>query len=122
MIRGMPCLHGVPQLDEWRGLLKENAMSVSTDRSANRHASYPIDPEVSVHDLLNDATEWLQYARGLTGLLGDLIHEADSVDCHRMALGLEAIGALTQVGLRCTTEAHTRLCWKEARTGEAALD
>lgn len=54
---------------------------------------------------------------GLTGLLGDLIHEADSVDCRRMALGLEAVGALTQVGVRCTTEAHARLCWKEACVG-----
>jgi hypothetical protein len=86
-----------------------------------RHASYPIDPETSVHDLLNDATEWLQYARGLTGLLADLIHESDSVDCHRMALGLEAISALTHVGVTCTTEAHARLCWKEARKGEGAL-
>jgi len=96
-------------------------MSVSPDRPADRHASYPIDPETSVHDLLNDATEWLQYARGLTGLLADLIHEADSVDCGRMALVLEAIGALTHVGVKCTAEAHARLCWKEAHTREAAL-
>jgi hypothetical protein len=40
-------------------------MSVSTDRPVDRHTRYPIDPETSVHDLLNDATEWLQYARGL---------------------------------------------------------
>jgi hypothetical protein len=117
----MPCLHGMPQLDEWRCSHKENAMSVSTDRPVDRHASYPVDPETSVHELLNDATEWLQYARGLTGLLADLIHEADSVDCRRMALGLEAIGALTHVAVKCTTEAHARLCWKEARTGEGTL-
>jgi hypothetical protein len=97
-------------------------MSHTTERSAAKFPDYPIDPEASAHDLLNDATEWLQYARGVTGLLADLIHEADSVDCQAMALGLEAIKALTQVGIRCTAEAHARLCWSEATAGRSPVD
>jgi len=38
-----------------------------------------------------------------------------------MALGLEAIAALTHVGVKCTAEAHARLCWKEAGAREPAL-
>lgn len=84
-------------------------MSLSIEASAGRHAVYPVDAEASVHDLLNDATEWLQYARGITGLLADLIHESDSVDCRQMALGLEAIGALHKWG--CDAQRRrTRAC------------
>jgi len=75
---------------------------------------YHADPEASPHDLMNESVQWLQYARGLVRLLADLIHEADAVDCQRMALGLEAIGALTQMGVQCTAQAHVRMCWKEA--------
>ncbi|HVI54019.1 MAG TPA: hypothetical protein VM621_03075 [Luteibacter sp.] len=82
----------------------------------NRHAdgtvSYHADPEATSHQLLNEATQWLQYARGLAGLLADLIHEADAMDCQRVALGLEAIGALTYMGIQCTAQAHVRMCWE----------
>jgi len=72
------------------------------------------EAETSTHDLLNQATEWMQYARGLTALLAELVHESDTVDCHRMAIGLEAISALTRLGARCTAEAHARLTWERA--------
>lgn len=74
--------------------------------------TYHADPEATPHDLMNEATQWLQYARGLTGLIADLIHEAESVDCQRMALGLEAVGALTHMGIQCTAQAHVRMCWE----------
>ncbi|MGY3232008.1 hypothetical protein ACVWWJ_003492 [Luteibacter sp. HA06] len=112
----------MPTWKTTRPHIKENEMSITTGRSEASFPGYPIGSEASVHDLLNDATEWLQYARGLTGLLADLIHEADSVDCQAMALGLEAIKALTQVGVRCTAEAHARLCWSEANTGRCPVD
>jgi hypothetical protein len=70
--------------------------------------------DTSVHDLLNQATEWLQYARGMTELLAELIHESDTVDCGRVAFGLEAIGAMTRLGVRYTTEAHARISWERA--------
>jgi len=75
---------------------------------------YHADPEASAHELMNAATEWLQYARGLTGLLADLVHEADVVDCQRLALGLEGIGALTLMGIQCTAQANVRMCWEQA--------
>jgi hypothetical protein len=74
---------------------------------------YHADPEASAHDLMNESLQWLQYARGLVGLLADLIHEADTVDCRRMALGLEAIGALMHMGVQCTAQANVRMCWEE---------
>ncbi|MDQ0011552.1 hypothetical protein J2T07_003766 [Luteibacter jiangsuensis] len=82
---------------------------------ADGRARHYIDPEASAHDLLNDATEWLQYARGLTGFLADLVHESDSVDCARLALSLEAIGGLMHMGVQCTAHAHARMSWEQAR-------
>jgi hypothetical protein len=90
-------------------------MSESHTHGTARRSSFHVDSEASVHDLLNDATEWLQYARGLTELLAELVHESDVVDCRHMALGLDAIGALTRLGLQCTAHAHTRIAWEQAR-------
>ena len=41
-------------------------MSLPEERWMARRGCYHVDPEATPHDLLNDATEWLQYARGLT--------------------------------------------------------
>jgi hypothetical protein len=57
------------------------------------------EPQPSTHDLLNDATMWLQYARGVTTVLADLIHEAEEVDCKQLSLSLEAISAMTRLGV-----------------------
>lgn len=78
--------------------------------------TYHADPDATPHDLMNEATQWLQYTRGLTGLLADLIHEAESVDCQRMALGLEALSALTHMGIQCTAQAHVRMCWEQSKS------
>jgi hypothetical protein len=37
------------------------------------------------------------------------------VDCQRVAHGLEAIGALTHMGVQCTAQAHARMCWEKGR-------
>jgi len=84
-------------------------MPTHTDRWLVRRATYHVDPEATAHDLLNDATEWLQYARGLTEILAEFVHESDTVDCRRMALSLEAIAALTQMGVQCAAQAHARM-------------
>ncbi|UPG89483.1 hypothetical protein L2Y96_19115 [Luteibacter aegosomaticola] len=68
----------------------------------------------SVHDLLNDATQWLQYARGVTATLADLIHEADGVDCRQLSLTLEAIAAMTSHGTRQLGEARAQMSWEAA--------
>jgi hypothetical protein len=88
-------------------------MMASNSHRLDGRVSYHVDPEATAHDLMNAATEWLQYARGLAGLLADLVHEADTVDCQRMALGLEAIGALARMGAQCTAQAHVRMCWEQ---------
>jgi len=85
-------------------------MSATNGRKLEGCVSYYADPEATAHDLLNQAVEWTQYARSLAGLLADLIHEADSVDCQRMALGLEAMAALMHMGVQCTAQAHVRMC------------
>lgn len=71
----------------------------------------------SVHDLLNDATLWLQYARGVTAMLADLIHEADEVDCCQLSLSLEAIAAMTSHGTRQLGEARAKMSWEATMGG-----
>lgn len=90
-------------------------MSLLEDAGTPRRASYPLDPEATSHELLNGAIEFLQYARAISELLADLVHESDVVDCRRMALSLEAIGALANMGLQCTAQAHARMCWERAQ-------
>lgn len=90
-------------------------MSLSSERVVKQVGCYSFDEEATAHELLNQSTEWLQYARGLTQLLADLVHEADAVDCGRMALGLEAIGELTHLGVLCAAEANARMCWQQAK-------
>ncbi|HEY4092047.1 MAG TPA: hypothetical protein VGN46_11070 [Luteibacter sp.] len=72
----------------------------------------------SVHDLLNDATQWLQYSRGVTATLADLIHEADNVDYAQLSLTLEAIAAMTLHGTRQLGEARAQMSWEAAMKGE----
>lgn len=90
-------------------------METTTEDRAHPGCNLGIDSEANPHGLLNEATEWLQYSRGLTELLAELVHESDTVDCGRMALGLEAISALTRMGLQCTAHAHARLSWERAK-------
>jgi hypothetical protein len=71
-----------------------------------------VDP--SIHELFNEATEWLQYSRGVTATLSDLVHEADVVDCKQMSMSLDAIAAMTQTALRLVNEAHVR--WHVAQS------
>ncbi len=88
-------------------------MAKTKPRDTHPGFHYHIDPEATSHDLMNEATEWLQYARSLTRLLADFVHESDTVDCQRVALGMEAIGALVHMGVQCTAQAHARMCWEK---------
>ena len=90
-------------------------MNSSTEGHVYSLLKKGMDTEESAHDLMNEATEWLQYARGLTELLAELVHESDTIDCRRMALGLEAVSAITRMGLQCTAHAHARMSWEKAR-------
>lgn len=64
-----------------------------------------------IHDLMNEATMWLQYSRGVTTTLADLIHEADEVDLRQLALALEAIAAMTRLGASQLSEARATAHW-----------
>jgi hypothetical protein len=83
----------------------------TNEHSPIRRARCYVDPDATPHDLMNDAAELLQYARGLTELLAEFVHESDTVDCRRMALSLDAVAALTRMGAQCAAEAHARMCW-----------
>ncbi len=89
-------------------------METTNGNRMHPECSLGMDPEATAHSLLNEATEWLQYSRGISELLAELVHESDTVDCRRMALGLEAISALTRMGLQCAAHAHVRVSWAQA--------
>lgn len=76
----------------------------------DRH--FHIDPDASAHDLLNAASEWLQYTRRLNRLLIDLVREAGGVDGKRMTYALESVDALMSIGMRCAAEAHGKMLWE----------
>lgn len=88
-------------------------MSTSNPYGTTNRARYYADPDATAHDLLNNAAELLQYARGLTELLAEFVHESDTVDCRRMALSLDAIASLTQMGAHCAAEAHARVAYEK---------
>ncbi|NID17238.1 hypothetical protein [Luteibacter yeojuensis] len=71
------------------------------------------DADATAHALMNEATEWLQHARGISSLLASLIYEAEGVKCKDMASALDAIEAMTHMGLQCATQAHTRMVWDQ---------
>ena len=68
-----------------------------------------METDAKAHELFNQATEWLQYARNVTQMLAELVHESDTVDCTRLSLTLEAIGAMTHRGIQCAAEARGRM-------------
>ncbi len=61
-------------------------MTEPRETYTNADAVHYVGTDASAHELLNEATEWMQYATGVTELLSDLVHEADVVNCRRMAL------------------------------------
>ncbi|UPG95784.1 hypothetical protein [Luteibacter aegosomatissinici] len=87
-------------------------MNVVNDTWPVRHAGDSASCDPSAHELLNEATQWLQYARGVTSLLADLIHEADGVDCKQVALSMEAIAAMTHLGTERVGQAHAQWHWQ----------
>ena len=90
-------------------------MNTATDDQEAHGCHTATNADVTAHALLNEATEWLQYSRGITDLIAELVHESDTVDCRRMAIGLEAISALTRMGLQCAARAHAQMSWESGR-------
>ena len=90
-------------------------MNLFGERWLTRNVDYYADPNASPHDLLNDANEWLQYARHTIRSLANLIDEADGLDNHSLSISLEGIAAITAMGMRCAALAQARLQWMELR-------
>lgn len=90
-------------------------MSESRETYTDGDAIHYVGTDASVHELLNEAAEWMQYATGVTELLSDLVHEADVVNCRRMALALEAVSAITRLGAQRAAQAHAMLHWEQAK-------
>ena len=84
-------------------------MSTFGEAWITRHTSYFSDPEAGPDELLNDATEWLQYAYCSLKLLAELVHERGSVDVERVPVMLEGIAAFVEMGVRCAGQAHLRM-------------
>jgi hypothetical protein len=75
------------------------------------------ESESSIHALLNEATEWLQYARSVMSTLADHVHEADKLDHRELALSLEATAAMTQAGVERVRQAHAKWVWEQEAAG-----
>jgi hypothetical protein len=74
----------------------------------------PQGEEAGVNALLNDATEFLQYARGITGLLVEALQDDEDFDKPRIRLALGAINALVVMGVQCASRAHLKMEWDRA--------
>lgn len=106
MVRGMAGVYLLCRVRTRPGENTGNVMQPMNALGKAQHTCVGDAHAPSSHELFNEATEWLQYARGVTQLLADLIHEADEVDCKQVALSLEAIGAMTRLGIHGMGEAR----------------
>ena len=88
-------------------------MNVFGEPWTTRHTNYFSDPDAGPEALLNDATEWLQYARGNLRTLTELVNERGVPDVQRLTVMLEGIGAFMEMGTRCAAQAHLRMQWRQ---------
>ncbi len=98
-------------------------MNVFGEPWTTRHTHYFSDPNAGAEALLNDATEWLQYARNNLQMLTELIQERGTPDPRRLTVMLEGIGAFMEMGTRCVAQAHGRMQCQQVRaraTSQAA--
>ncbi len=91
-------------------------MNVFGETWITRHATYFSNPDANPEALLNDATEWLQYARSHTQMLAELVHGKGRIDARRLATILEGIAAFMDMGFRCATQAHLRMQWEKVKS------
>ncbi|SFS08994.1 hypothetical protein SAMN05216570_2494 [Dyella sp. OK004] len=90
------------------------------DRWLLRHAGYYADPQAAPTDLLNDATEWLGYARGMVDVLSELVFEADTVNVRRLSLAMDGVSVLMDMSARSVAQAHAH--WLVSAAGEPYVE
>ena len=88
-------------------------MSVFGEAWTTRHTDYFSDPDAGPEALLNDATEWLQYAQTCLKVLTELVNERGTPDVRRLTVMLEGVGAFVEMGTRCAAQAHLRMQVKQ---------
>ena len=77
------------------------------------------DDDASTDVLLNEATEWLAYARGTASLLAEWLgDENGDEDRHELSLALGGIAAMISVGHHCVRRAHTQVLFDRPITRE----
>ena len=76
-----------------------------------RHTAYYSDPDAGPDALLNDATEWLQYAYNAIRVLAGMVREGGEVDAEHLPVMLEGIATFIDMGTRCAMLAHGRVQW-----------
>lgn len=68
------------------------------------------DDDASTDALLNEAHEWLAYARGAASLLAEWASEGDDEgNGNELSLALGGIAALVAIGDLCIRRAHTQV-------------
>ena len=91
-------------------------MNVFGEPWTTRHTRYFSDPDAGPDALLNDATEWLQYAHSSLLVLTELVQERGSQDEQRLTTMLEGICAFIEMGTRSAAQAHLRMQWQAVRS------
>ena len=86
-------------------------MNVFGEPWITRHTTYFSNPNANPEALLNDATEWLQYAHNQTRILAELVHEKGHIEARSLTTILEGIAAFIDMGMRCATQAHLKMQW-----------
>ncbi|WNL46455.1 hypothetical protein RKE25_02125 [Dyella sp. BiH032] len=92
-------------------------MDVFGEPWTTRHARYFVDPKAGAEALLNDASEWLQYAQANLNVLIELVNERGAPDVRRLTVVLEGIGAFIEMGMRSAGQAHMRVQLEKVRKG-----
>jgi hypothetical protein len=80
-----------------------------------------VEPDGSVHQLMNEATEWLQHAQRLTGFISELVEDAGELKGKEMAAVLMVIDALMRRGLDAAMQAHTLLVREQLHAATSTL-
>ena len=77
--------------------------------------------DASVHELMNDATEWLKYAQKLTGFMCEIVEDAGELQGKEVANALLVVDALVRRGLDFTEQAHTQLVREQLHAATSTL-
>lgn len=73
------------------------------------NVGYRIDPDATPCDLLDDATLWLDGARGMAQTLSHAMRYVDNINTDHLASALFGVATLVDMGCGCAELAHVRM-------------